>query len=140
MGDRYLCKAKRIDNWEWVEGYCFCMVHTDGRHAHHFIIPLGADLSLGMPIEKIQVEVTPSTSCQFTGLTDKNGKKIWENDIVIIDSEEDEYFTVKWDIELAMFVMEGETLRVDFDNFYTTEIEVAGNIFDNPELLKGGAE
>lgn len=39
MQDRYLFKAKRKDNGEWVEGFYFCMTHTDGRHTHHFIIP-----------------------------------------------------------------------------------------------------
>lgn len=82
MQDRYLFKAKRKDNGEWVEGFYFCMTHTDGRHTHHFIIPLGADLSLGTPVEKIQVEVDQSTICQCTGLKDKNGRVIWENDIV----------------------------------------------------------
>lgn len=82
MEDRYLCHAKRIDNEQWVEGFYFCMTHPDGRHTHHFIIPLGADLSLGTPIEKIQVEVDPSTICRCTGLNDKNGRLIWENGIV----------------------------------------------------------
>ena len=61
--ERYLCRGKRTDNGEWVEGFYFCMTHPDGRHTHHFIIPLGADLSLGTPIEKIQVEIDPSTIC-----------------------------------------------------------------------------
>lgn len=82
MDDRYLYRAKRVDNGEWVEGFYFCMTYLDGRHTHHFIIPLGADLILGTPVEKIQVEVDPDTICKCTGLKDKNGKLIWENDIV----------------------------------------------------------
>lgn len=82
MENRHLFRGKRTDNGEWVEGFYFCMTHPNGRHTHHFIIPLGTDLSLGTPIEKIQVEVDPSTICRCTGLKDKNGKLIWENDIV----------------------------------------------------------
>lgn len=66
MQDRYLFKAKRKDNGEWVEGFYFCMTHTDGRHTHHFIIPLGADLSLGTPVEKYRLRSInlPSASVQ----------------------------------------------------------------------------
>jgi len=56
-----ISRAKRKDNKEWVEGYYFCMVHDDKRHEHHFIIPIGADLSKGTPIEKIQVEIDIET-------------------------------------------------------------------------------
>lgn len=73
MSDRHLYKAKRKDNGEWVEGYYFCMGHNDGRHVHHFIIPLNADLSKGRAIDDIQVEVDPSTICQCAGVKDRNG-------------------------------------------------------------------
>lgn len=85
-----------------------------------------------------------STICQYTGLTDKNDKKIWENDIVLIHSnsidEEDGYFTVEWYGDDAMFKMSGDGLTTDFNSFYGYECEVVGNIFNNPELLKGGTE
>ena len=86
MKDRYLFRAKRIDNGEWVGGFYFCMSHDDGRHIHHFIIPLGSSLEKGTPIDNIQVEVDESTVCQCTGLKDKNEKLIWENDIISISS------------------------------------------------------
>ena len=130
-----LFKAKRIDNGEWVEGFYFCMVHDDGRHIHHFIMPLGVDLSLGTPIEKIQVEVNSNTICQYTGLTDKNGNKIWENDVVYIPYErlEDSYCKVIF--RRGEFI--GEMADGFEDCLLNRKTEVIGNIFDNPELLKG---
>lgn len=141
MSKEILFKAKRIDNGEWVEGFYFCMVHDDGRHVHHFILPLGVDLSLGTPIEKIQVEVDPETVCQYTGLTDKNGNKIFEGDIVKIPDDEDEIYTIEWDNDTARFViLQRGSVMCDFDNYWGYEIKVIGNIFDNPELLDGSAE
>lgn len=130
-----LFKAKRIDNGEWVEGYL--MKYSLLHEVSTYILPIGS-------VCDAHTEVNPETVCQYTGLTDKNGKKIWENDIVLIDSnpidEEDGYFTVEWYSEEAMFKMSGTGLTTDFDTFYGFECEVVGNTFDNPELLKGGAE
>ena len=62
ISTKMLCKAKRKDNGELVKGYYFCMHHNDGRkHIHHFLIPLETDLSIGTPIDKIQVEIDPDT-------------------------------------------------------------------------------
>lgn len=137
-----LFKAKRIDNGEWVEGFYFCMVHDDGRHIHHFIMPLGVDLSLGTPIEKIQVEIDGKTICQHTGLTDKNGNKIWENDVVRY-SWTDGQGEAETDVVAVEYDYYGFTPYVwDYDcdgcclYCEIIEIEVIGNIFDNPELLR----
>lgn len=139
MENRYLCRAKRIDNEQWVEGFYFCMTHPDGRHTHHFIMPLGADLSLGTPIEKIQVEVDPSTICRCTGLKDKNGKLIWENDIVnCMDAECCGY--ISWNESEAGFYFDVllEDGRFEEEHIYDYQdcMEVIGNNFDNPELLE----
>ena len=62
VSEKMLCQANRKDNGQLVIGYYFCMHHNDDRkHIHHFIIPLEADLSIGTPIEKIQVEIDPNT-------------------------------------------------------------------------------
>ena len=148
-----LFRGKRKDNGEWVEGFYFCMVHDDGSHVHHFIMPLGADLSLGTPIEKIQVEIDIETLCQYTGLTDKNGNNIWENDVVkkhfytdydaYANSEEYvgfvKYEDFAWVIKspksrmIRTFpIIEAIAYSKDVKHF-----EIIGNTFDNADLLKG---
>ena len=135
MNDRYLYKAKRIDTGEWVEGLLTIMWGQ-----LHIINP--NDENTAYPID-------PSTICQCTGLRDKNGKLIWENDIV----HNGNYFVVKWNLSCARFdfalnnshnipVGRWEPMIIDWKNSdfkeYRNNIdfEVIGNIFDNPELLE----
>lgn len=70
ISEKMLCQANRKDNGQIVVGYYFCMHHNDDRkHIHHFVIPLEADLSIGTPIEKIQVEIEPDTvSGRYTNI------------------------------------------------------------------------
>lgn len=83
---------------------------------------------------------TKQDSCQCTGLTDKNGNKIWENDILMAHLDESypedvTYITVKWNF--AGFVAyEAGTDGEYLDEFDLEHFEVIGNIFDNPELLQ----
>lgn len=141
MNDRYLYRAKMTDNGEWVEGFYFCMVHDDGRHIHHFIIPIGTDLSLGTPIENIQVDVDPQTICQCTGLKDKNEKLIWENDIVFVtddDGNSGQIDTGVGEIDFleGLWYISGTVQNALYDINKVFQIEIIGNIFDNPELLE----
>ena len=133
-----LFRGKRKDNEDWVEGFYFCMVHDDGSHVHHFIMPLGVDLSLGTPIEKIQVEVNPETVCQYTEWGNENDRKIFEGDIIKVD---DSWIgIVVWDFNDTSFNVEPvyddmeevERLGVVING---NDVEVIGNIFDNPELI-----
>ena len=128
MNDRYLYRAKRIDNGEWMYGYLY------GIWERKYIL-------WGMTNDVPNMtEVAPSTICQCTGLSDKNGKLIWENDICIITDgtldEEDGYFRLDWEIDRAMFEFEGTGICANFDNVSVYDCEVIGNIFDNPELLE----
>lgn len=79
--------------------------------------------------------VDKDTVGQYIGVEDKNKKEIYEKDIVLIDGE-DEYFVVEWDNDTARFVMNSETLTVDFDNYWGYQVEVIGNVYENADLLK----
>lgn len=138
MNNRHLYKAKRLDNGEWEQGfYVLC-------RGHHYILPV-FDTDNGFDERYAEwVEVDSSTLCQCTGLTDKNDKLIWENDIVEAtgrvfgmvrfgkygDTETDYGFYIEWDKTQLYW-------RNDF-GYWRKDIKVIGNIFDNPELMEVG--
>ena len=139
MEDRYLFKAKRVDNGEWVEGFPFLVNDVS------YILP---HYNTGQPIHidnllSTSVEVSEDTICQCTGLKDKNGKLIWENDIVAYwdtystengYTEADCIGRVVWDAETISFQV---TNRLSAESYEVLdECSVIGNIFDNPELLE----
>ena len=128
-----LFKAKRLDNGEWVEGYYQKRFDLDGSEQHLIF------WSKSYTVWEY-AEIDPDTICQYTGLVDKNGQKIWENNICIIKDgtldEEDGCFICKWDDCTARYILDGNGLTVDFDNVDARDIEAIGNIFDNPELLE----
>lgn len=143
MSDRYLYRAKRIDNGEWVVGY-YAVIGKDpviiNKDPATFCLSEGANERRGNEV----INIKPHTLCQCIGLKDENNELIYENDICIIRScvvdEEDGYFKVAWDGDDAQFILRGDGLMVTFDNCYAYECEVVGNTFDNPELLEGAAE
>ena len=83
-------------------------------------------------------EVIPETVGQFTGLHDADGKEIYEGDIVIFDNHLQGISQVVYDY--AGFDVDSKTYRTALRPMMNNHIRVVGNIYDNPELLKGGAE
>ena len=149
-----LFKGKRIDNGEWVEGYYYKMSETtycfkeDYERKpvpeHHYILQERMT-DWGLPNQIVQIEIDSKTLCQFTGLCDKNGKKIWENDIVKTVS--DIYAHVKFGLYTTGFALEecNQGFYVDFSvktylrhelGYWNNKVEVRGNIFDNRDLLQ----
>lgn len=149
MKDRYLFKAKRIDNGEWVQGYLFDDGFENGRV---FIGGIIIEKYNGTACDDWNVtgidfcEIDKSTICQCTGLKDKNGKLIWENDIVKFDVyyyeklESSTISQIKWcdDLCSLSIVVNDRGTRGTLGHVtdLNKEIEVIGNIFDNPELLE----
>ena len=135
MEDRYLFKAKRVDNGEWVQGALF-------NGESHCII--GQEIKFSPYTEHeckiVGYEVDRDTICQCTGLKDRNGKLIWENDIVGYYNK----YCKKWCYGLVGY---GEFNCSCCSGVYGWHFgdedireykgyEVKGNIFDNKELLE----
>ena len=149
MNDRYLFRAKRIDNGEWVEGYYVRGLDMYENEVHLIFEPTTMFYSHGETDGF--VEVDQSTICQYTGLKDKNGNLIWENDIVkCVDvNAETEFFAVvefgnpngfySWGYQLKHIWGDESNLDIllwiDMEETGAT-CEIIGNIFDNPELLE----
>ena len=151
MSREILFKAKYVDTGEWVEG---SLVHYKAGKKHFIITD--NDFQWGMygsySYDGDFTEIDETTICQYTGLTDKNGNKIWENDVLKIARTSDsigEYYyppldypanvVVKWDLCAWMWeTIEKRKHYISFpDAWCHYEAEVIGNIFDNSELLKG---
>ena len=137
-----LFRGKRMDNGEWVEGWYqpeTTIKYWDGRQE-----TIGVTISYKVEDGFLEdTLVDPSTIGQYTGLTDKNGKRIFEGDIVkTSDITHEGVIQIPGEsFEIAMrkgcwVMVAGE----DWDFLETNHecIEVIGNIHDNPELLKGG--
>lgn len=131
MNREILFKAKRLVNGKWVEG-------LPGYDIDGNITELEAYKSFC----NCQIHVIdPETLCQYTGLTDKNGKKIWENDIVrrtdlYVVSEPSVGF-IEYDLENTSFLIHW-TDKVEYSptHHWKDRLEVIGNIFDNADLLE----
>ena len=125
-----LFRGKRIDNGEWVEGFLY--ITHNGEYEIGRYDPY-------VDIERITFVVAPATVGQYTGLTDKNGQMIFEGDIVDILTENEETGVVAYDD--GGFLVNADGFCVDFhSNINGSDLEVIGNIHDNPELLGGGKD
>ena len=139
MDDRYLYRAKRTDNGEWMEG-CLLVLDNETYRIATSCLQGNAEHLL----EVCAYEVDTSTICQCTELKDKNGKLIFENDIcrrVLLPTKR-----IKTNFKIAYVPYKCCLSAIDLDGSNITflsdyinnqyEVEVIGNIFDNQELLE----
>ena len=149
MNDRYLYRAKRTDNGEWVDGYLFDDGFENGRM---FVGGLVIEEYHGTASDDWSItgvdfyEVDQFTICQCTSLKDKNGKLIWENDIcrrILLPTKRIEknfrIAYVPYKCCLSAIDLDGSNITFLSDyinNQY--EVEVIGSAIDNQELLEVG--
>ncbi len=131
-----LFKAKRKDNGKWIEGYYAVIGAKDviikAQAEDYYSVDENVKKSHGNEV----IEVDPSTVCQYTGLTDKNNRKIFEGDI--LKSDLDKVGKIAYnESHMAFLILEDKENKY----YYIQEcdrnhVEVIGNIFDHPELME----
>ena len=135
MQDRYLFRAKRLDNGQWVQGFICKKKYKSNK----FYISCFHDKDDNEQFFAID----PDTICQCTGLKDKNGNLIWENDVVGFwdtystengHAEMDCIGKVVWDDETISFQVTNRLYAESYE--VLDECSVIGNIFDNPDLFQ----
>lgn len=121
MKDRYLFKAKHFNEWHIGN----IVKEPDGLYIRDIKKNVMAFIN------------DESTICQCTGLKDKNDKLIWENDIVEYRDCTTEHYVIAYEYDKACFEYQQYSCSMmNFEELSGAEVEVIGNIFDNPELLE----
>ena len=120
-------KTGTTEGKKWVYGYLYKIKSFFSENYQYFV-----------KNEHLQeTNVDEETIGQYTGLKDKNGKEIFEGDIVYIIPE-DETGVIEWDNERARYIVIYDNIITDFDNWYGKDLEVIGNIYDDKSLLEKG--
>ena len=136
-----LFRGKRCDNGEWVQGYYIRAEHHWHNHGiHKDWITFGASANGGWFALHNKYAVKAETVGQFTGLTDKNGKKIFDGDIIEWfsqgESEHPDFGYIEYDEQSFVWRVCWQKYDPDFmEGMQQEYISVIGNIHDNPELL-----
>jgi len=128
-----LFRGKRKDNGKWIEGY---IVKDD--YGDTYILPgtTNYETYADINVEKLDKhKVIPETVGQYTGIEDKNGKKIFEGDVVFLKDRTDKYI-VAYNKIFCAFELKGVFSDTQTNFYRDMVVKVIGNCWDNPELLK----
>ena len=134
MMREYLFRGKRLDNGEWVEG--------DLRHGGYFLNDPSVYICVPFADTIMNCPVDPNTVGQYTGMKDKNGKRIFEGDVLLLDDIKGivNYCTGCFCVRLSgpdYLYRNNPAIDICMNEY--PGLEVVGNIHDNPELIEGGA-
>ena len=127
-------RGRDVHTKEWRYG---SLIDFVGDGTYFLIVepyPSASTLPLYVLMKDHAHFVVPETVCQYTGLKDKNGQRIFDGDVVYWPYE-DENGEIHWAEGEARFGANFPGVYADFDHFYGHELEVVGNAYDNPELL-----
>lgn len=146
MNREILFRGKRLDNGEWVYGYYLPWHAVTDLQGNEPYAQIFEEYKIkGKYVAKGWVRVNFNTVGQYTGLTDKNGNRIFEGDIVKVKITQTEdiktYGSCKYKVgfityneDFALFTCKNNFMN--FINWAFNDCEVIGNIYDNPELLE----
>ena len=135
---RKIFRGKRLDNEAWVYGD---LIENQGRYfIYHAMSETTIEDNDDGRIVVAAVEVDPATVGQYTGLQDKNGKKIFEGDILAFVGTENPkafFVIVEWDARLCCYYLRRMDVNIcNRYGFFPSSYTLEGDIHDNPDLLK----
>lgn len=134
LTETILFKAKSISGDKWIYGYYVKGLDTMYEKEIHMIFEPATIFYANGETDGFE-EIDPNTLCRYTGCHDKNGKLIWENDIVVCRDFTEEKYVIAWKQYKACFEYQQCGCSImNFEQLSGCEVEVIGNIFDNPKL------